>query len=314
MAELPAELSPELSPETPELYDYDDHSFSNCSWPCFLDWAKKYKKALELLAVIAVILLVFFLLVTLLPIVSYLETAQLQVNENLTAGCFVYFLCLFFGTWCFFPIALTEIFGVYVFGFQLGFGIGFAAIVLGSIACGYFTRYFYYEKIRGYVSHFGHSLILLDRIIKVNPWKISLLLRLWYIPMTAKNWLLAGSEISMFVYSVTLSLSVLPYSLLHAYIGLNATDMASVVTGLSNPKSTPAIIIIIVAIVGFFAITGVVNYYYRKALAEEQSRLDAERNASEEFGQNGNDIPQIELSIENESDSNLMLQHDFTKS
>ena len=238
-------------------------------------WILLNQKPIYVVFLIIGLVLTFFLLFLLLPIEQYMLSMQEFIQQYLAAGIVVYFFALFVGVSIFWPIAVTEIFGTFIFGWEVGFFVGFGAISLGSVFFGWVIRTFYKEQAEEIAASFGSRLAVLNRIIDKNPWRMACLIRFWYIPTTAKNMLLASTRISFTVYSFSV-FATLPFSILHVFIGLHATNVIQVVRGSTDFSNVDFIIILVVAIFGFVLGGLVVNYFYRSDLQEMEELMRKE--------------------------------------
>lgn len=121
----------------------------------------------------------------------------------------------------------------------------------------------------------------IDEAIKLEGWKIVLLLRLIpLVPFNFLNYALAITNIDLITYALTSWIGMLPGTLLYIYIGISAGSIADIIAGRTNTSTWWVQLIVfggtgILVVVGFIFIGFVARKYVKKYIKDNESTEQA---------------------------------------
>jgi uncharacterized membrane protein YdjX (TVP38/TMEM64 family) len=170
------------------------------------------------------------------------------------------FFLIFFGVSLLLPVALLEMFGIFAFGPWLGLPLVFFATFLGNVFCFVAARSFCFTHAQTVLRSFGQPAMVFERMVSLHPWKITLLIRLSFIPMAIRNYFCSTLQpITLWVFSVCTFLAHVPYAILYTLIGTSVHNVKEL-TEFKSPSIIACFVLGLVFGIALFAATG---YFYK---------------------------------------------------
>jgi uncharacterized membrane protein YdjX (TVP38/TMEM64 family) len=182
-------------------------------------WAKEHPKVFWSIVLVIVAFVALLIAASFLPVDEWLQSAQNYAKSNMTTSILLIFFLIFIGAFCFLPIALLETAGSFLFGWQIGFPLTFAAYWSGSCLALLFGRYWFTAYAHTFLESLGSRGAVINRMIASHPFKMSMFVRLSVLPITVKNYVLAALPVSTWTYVITSMLGHLPFAIIYAFIG-----------------------------------------------------------------------------------------------
>jgi len=171
-------------------------------------------------------------------------------------GCFMYIGIFAFATIFVVPGSLLTLCGGFMFGLYLGTLLAWAGACVGSTLAFFNGRYFFHDWVQRKTSKFPRFAAV-DAAAANRGWFIVLLFRLTpVLPFNLLNYALSLTRVHPVHYILSTMVGVLPGTVLDAYFGSLAADLADVASGKVGP--TPKVQIVLWVVSGFMIIVSVV--------------------------------------------------------
>jgi uncharacterized membrane protein YdjX (TVP38/TMEM64 family) len=142
----------------------------------------------------------------------------------------------------FLPGALFVLMAGFTLGLWLGTLVAWTGSVLGAIGAFLVGRQLIAERVRRWAVDSPFFTSVLKAIDSADEgWKITILLRLSpLMPYALINYLLSSTQLSLWTYSWTSALGVLPPTALYVYLGTTAASLSDILgDAFSTPEAEP---------------------------------------------------------------------------
>lgn len=185
----------------------------------------------------------------------------------------------------FMPLTPLEVALGFLFGVRAGYIIVFIGKVMGCSIAFALGR----TIARGWAKRqFGRHEILnaVDHAISQQPYKISFIVRLAYIPIALKNYGLALLSVQPQIYMVSLVVVELFNSSILVTVGSTTKDLSSLMSG-KQPKTREQIGMMVLGCVFLLALLAYLSAFARRALHDaklQKQRLESMKGQSEAHG------------------------------
>ena len=214
---------------------------------------------------------------------SFLE----WIEQNPTAGFFVFMVVYFIATVFFVPGSILTLGAGFVFANAFGLGpgvlLGTVSVFLGAgsgaIAAFLLGRFL----LRDWVSGFSKKYAIfeaLDVAFEEKGFRIMALLRLSpIIPFNAINYIAGVTALSFWSY-VWAMIAILPGTALYVFLGASAGSLAD--SASSGENSTVTIIVAVVGVIFGVLAVGMTSYYAKKELNKVVEKRQGEQEVDDE--------------------------------
>lgn len=142
----------------------------------------------------------------------------------------------------FLPGALFVLMAGFTLGLWLGTLVAWTGSVLGAIGAFLVGRQLIAERVRRWAADSPFFTSVLKAIDSADEgWKITILLRLSpLMPYALINYLLSSTQLSLWTYSWTSALGVLPPTALYVYLGTSAASLSDILgDAFKSPQQAP---------------------------------------------------------------------------
>lgn len=230
-------------------------------------------------AIAVISVAVLLVLLSLLPVKMYLFTMSSWVKAHTFLGTFA--VILFF--WIAIPLCIPSTVLEMVAGSLFGVPHGVMVILVGKTGGSLFAfllgRRLGKVVIGDYLNQKYPTFRAISEVLNSASWKPLVLFQLSSIPNIVKCYALAITKVTPTRFAVSSAVGGVPNAVLWAYIGDQASDLASIISGNTEMSSGKFVMLVAGGILTAFAMTLLVMYT-RKELQELQKREN--RSGSEE--------------------------------
>ncbi|KAG6586818.1 uncharacterized protein IUM83_16693 [Phytophthora cinnamomi] len=232
------------------------------------------------LAVLGLLLTSAVLLLSLLPVHAYLVAVTAWVEDHLVLGTLAFVLVFWVAVpLCLPPAALEMVAGSL-------FGVPHAVLVItvgktgGSTLAFLLGRAMGKEMIGGYLRTKFPTFRAFSEVLNSPSWKPVLLYQLSSIPNIVKIYSLAITNVSVARFAVSSAVGNVPYAVLLAYIGEQATDIAAILSGETEMTTSRMVMVVTGVSLTVLAIT-VLVVYTKRQLQKRECRSSNEAGSIE---------------------------------
>jgi len=229
---------------------------------------------------LAVTLLGFFHLAPRVNIAAGLRWAQ--AHSVLGGVCFVlaYTACLVLML----PAAGLSVLGGALFGFYRGAALVWLGSVLGQTLAFWVARYVFRELVSHQLLAKWPRFAHIDRALQHEGWRVICVLRLSpIVPHTVTNYVLGVTAVTLWTYTWSSALYVIPYTVLTVYVGCVSTDVVSLLNGswavggpalLSWGVSSSAVVVVFLLVYGYRVTKRVMHNALMESIGKEALPLN----------------------------------------
>ncbi|KAJ0401213.1 hypothetical protein ATCC90586_010166 [Pythium insidiosum] len=254
----------ELEDCTP-LNSYDDEDMETLATENASAFeARKRRQALRRLALLIAAIIGLALVLSRLPIKTYLIETSQWIKHHTFLGTFAAVLLF----WVAIPLCIPSTLGEAVAGYLFGVSHGVLVIVFGKSGGSLFAfllgRHLGKEVIGGYLASRFPTFRALSDVLNSKSWKPLILFQLSSIPNIVKCYGLSVTDISATRFVISSAVAGFPHSVLWANIGSQANDIAAIMSGQSEMSREKVLLLTCSAVVTVFAMAFLVVYTKRE--------------------------------------------------